>query len=239
MKNKILVVFVAVLLIITGCKKDDVMPKQMTISFLCEVDFSLVLTGIGIAIIDWGDSSTDTVTLPDCKIGESGALYIRHIYSELSTDHITITITGENITGLGLFDYLTNLDVSRNEALKELMCSGIQLTTLNIRNNRALTRLDCDHNQLTNLDVSQNEALTQLHCGYNQLTNLNVSKNINLDVLLVISNQFTTASLNALFKTLCNTANGNIYISNNPGTADCDRSIAEKKGWRFYGELKD
>jgi len=188
-----ILVLVAVLLITTGCDKDDVMPKQMTISFLCEEDFTLALVGIGIAIIDWGDSSTDTVSLPDCSIGEGGALYITHIYSELSTDHITIKITGENITDLVLFNYLTNLDVSRNKALKELLCSGIQLT------------------------------------------NLNVSKNIKLDGILIMGNQFTTAALNALFETLCNTAKGTIYIGNNPGTADCDRSIAEKKGWWFNG----
>ena len=45
---------------------------------------------------------------------------------------------------------------------------------------------------------------------------------------------FITASeLNALFGILHNnTGNKTISIYENPGAGDCDRSIAERKGWR-------
>jgi hypothetical protein len=47
-------------------------------------------------------------------------------------------------------------------------------------------------------------------------------------------NQLTAAALNALFTSLPTVQSGIIYISANPGTDTCDRSIATNKGWRFY-----
>jgi hypothetical protein len=47
-------------------------------------------------------------------------------------------------------------------------------------------------------------------------------------------NQLTSTALNALFETLPENNNisyKGIAITNNPGTGDCDKSIAENKGW--------
>jgi hypothetical protein len=78
-----------------------------------------------------------------------------------------------------------------------------------------ITGLRCDGNRLTSLDVSKNTALTELACQ---------------------DNQFSSKSLNALFRTLHSNAGSKdgIGIQNNPGTNDCDRSIATNKGWRVY-----
>ena len=155
---------------------------------------------------------------------------------------------------------ITNLDISKNAALKYLSCSGNQLTGLDVSKNTAmeslscgenpLTKLDvsqlpalkylwCTDNQLTDLEVSKNTLLTRLGCGSNPLTKLDMSKNTKLTFLNCYNNQLSTEALNALFQTLCtNTGNSqdeddySIYLDNNPGTKTCNRSIAQKKGWK-------
>ena len=92
----------------------------------------------------------------------------------------------------------------------------------------------CRDNQLVSLDVSKNTKLKRLFCSNNQLTSLDVSKNIELKSLQCDNNQFSETELNALFHTLCYHSgyNGNIIIYGNLGTGKCDKSIAEKKGWK-------
>ena len=99
--------------------------------------------------------------------------------------------------------------------------------------NTALTKLSIYLTPLTSLDVSNNTALTELNVYYiTTLTSLDVSKNTMLLVLRVYDNQLTSSALNALFGTLHNNAGEKtIYIGGNPGAKDCDRSIAESKGW--------
>ena len=135
---------------------------------------------------------------------------------------------------------LTSLDVSKNTALTHLYCNDNQLTKLDVSKNTALTHLGCSDNQLSSLDVNKNTALTWLSCEGNQLTRLDMSKNTVLTSLGCERNQFTGSALNALFGTLHNDDNvvgwwgsKGVYINNNPGENDCDRSIATNKGWRF------
>lgn len=100
-----------------------------------------------------------------------------------------------------------------------------------------VTCLSCSDNGLTKLDVSNNNALIMLDCiGTPQLTSLDVSKNIALESISCSNNQFTTAELNTLFGTLHrnNVPTKLIQIGGNPGTATCDRSIAESKGWHIF-----
>ena len=67
------------------------------------------------------------------------------------------------------------------------------------------------------LDVSNNITLTEFDCRFNNLS---------------------AAALNSLFETLHDInqygVNKHIDIANNPGSADCDRSIATSKGWVVY-----
>ena len=129
---------------------------------------------------------------------------------------------------------LTSLDVSKNTALTKLDCYGNQLMSLDVSKNTALTKLDCGGNQLTSLDVSKNTAMTELSCSSNQLTNLDVSQNTALAILSCYGNQLTAVALNALFSTLHSNPGKSIEINNNPGTDTCDKSIAERKGWKLY-----
>ena len=82
-------------------------------------------------------------------------------------------------------------------------------------NHPALTLLECNNNQLESLDVSGCTALWLLYCNNNLLD---------------------ADALNALFGTLHDNDVGQkyVYIRNNPGWYDCDRSIAEAKGWYVY-----
>ena len=61
---------------------------------------------------------------------------------------------------------------------------------------------------------------------------LDLSKNTSLTILDCVYNKLTSSALNALFETLHSNAGEKIIsILGNPGDKDCDRSIAERKGW--------
>ncbi len=130
------------------------------------------------------------------------------------------------------FNNLTSLNVSKNTALTYLDCSSNNLTSLDVSKNTALTDLSCGYNNLTSLDVSKNTALTYLECSGNNLTSLDVSKNTELTWLYCDENNFSASALNQIFRDLPQVTSGTIYMSGNPGTETCDKSIAENKGWR-------
>jgi len=193
--------------------------------------FSFFLGGSGVATVDWGDGS-EKVSL---TLNERGVLFT-HTYSNATIR--TIAINGDNITSLNC-EFSTSLDVSRCTELTKLECIG-PFASLDVSKNTALTYLQCT-GLLTRLDVSRNTALTHLICVSDQLTSLDMSKNTVL-AFLSCSGQLSSSALNALFGTLHSNnttyivdmdkvAPKHIRISSNPGAADCDRSIAERKGW--------
>ena len=128
---------------------------------------------------------------------------------------------------------LSNLEVSKNIELIWLFCSGNQLTNLDVSKNAALTVLDCWNNQLMSLDVGS--ALIVLHCFDNQLTSLDVSKATTLHYLDCYANQLSDVALDVLFGTLPENSifgiHNTIFIGGNPGTDNCNQSIAINKGW--------
>jgi Leucine-rich repeat (LRR) protein len=158
-------------------------------------------------------------------------------YLACAKNHLTALNVSKNTALTALhcdLNQLTALNVSNNTALTVLNCSNNQLTSLDVSKNTALTSLFCRRNQLTTLDVSKNTALKELRCDYNQLTTLDVSKNTALQQLDCKGNQLTDTALNNLFGTLhSNTIEYGkwIDIRGNPGTATCDKSIAENKEW--------
>ena len=107
--------------------------------------------------------------------------------------------------------------MSKNTKLQGLLCTKNELTSLDLRKNTALEELYCSENKLTSLDVSKNTALSEVACTLGKLT---------------------APALNALFKTLHDNyvKNGKktIYIQENPGRFECNRSIAEAKGWTVH-----
>ena len=135
---------------------------------------------------------------------------------------------------------LTSIDLSKNIALRSLFCRDNQLASLDVSNNTALYGLYCSSNPIASLDVSNNTALTYLECRNNLLTNLDVSNNTLLGTLWCSNNQLSEGALNSLFGTL----HGNtisegkeIRIGNNPGTTNCNKSIANNNGWAVNADL--
>ena len=261
MKRLGLFILSAVLIMALGCGggSGEEVDGVMTMTTSAR-EVRIVLHGTGITTIDWGDGRSPDI----CDLIEDEPRNLSRTFSD--TTPRTITISGENITGLNCgLNGLTALDVSRNTALKELWCSYNGLTALDVSRNIALKELWCNSNGLTALDVSMNIALEVLFCGDNQITELDVSRNTALkilncgDILLTaldvsrntalnelkcFGNLLTATALNALFETLHNNTvfweygdeiQKGINIEDNPGSADCDPTIAENKGWTVGG----
>jgi len=194
-------------------------------------DFSFYLGGSGTATVDWGDGSEKVTLTLNANEFNPFQTEFRHTYPNATIR--TITINGDNITGLYSRDIVTSLDVSHCVELTNLSWHSSKIASLDLSKNTALTYLSVHNSRLTSLDVSKNIALTYLNVMGGQLTSLDVSKNTALTLLDIRGNQLTTSTLNALFGTLHNNA-GEKYINifDKPETSDCDRSIAERKGWR-------
>lgn len=209
---------------------------------------ALQLSGSGNATVNWGDGSAEaTVALQNDAPTE-----VAHTYTGTNTR--TITINGKNITALDCSNNgLTQLDVSNHPELEVLWCNGNRLARLDLSNNAQLTelyaysnrlrqldlsnnpalvRLNASQNQLTELDLSANTLLRRMDCYENLLTALDFTHNTVLHYAVCSDNLFTAEALNAMFATFHSGTKGNIFIGGNPGEADCDRSIAERKGWR-------
>ena len=177
---------------------------------------SFVATATKITI-DWGDGSVDELT-PNGV----GCVFV-HEYANQNLQ--TIKINTEAMTSMSLSsrNSVYNAKGTYNELrlgdcpdLKDLSCSYQNLTVLSIKSAPVLESLYCDYNQLTSLNVSGCPALIYLDCRNNQLT---------------------AEGLNSLFNSLHSNEveyGGVVYISNNPGTNTCDRTIAENKGWSVW-----
>jgi len=100
---------------------------------------------------------------------------------------------------------------------------------------------------ITKLDLSECSTIDYLVCKCQELSELSLNKSNKLNYLDVSYNKLNTESLNALFISLPQNPNPwpdneeeqdcyeflTININSNRGTDDCDRSIAENKGWLF------
>ena len=156
---------------------------------------------------------------------------------------------------------LTSLDVSQNKSLNTLDCSHNQLTNLNVSNNTLLEHLSFSYNLLRNLDLSNNASLLSLVAMDNNLESLDLSINKNLSNIWIDNNliesldlsnnpliknimlplnKLSVVALNNLFHSLPDVSHltrrysvGDLGIKRNPGEDDCDKSIAEAKGWTF------
>ena len=111
------------------------------------------------------------------------------------------------------YNQLTTLDVSKNTALEYMNCMGNLLTTIDISKNTALKGFTCDRNQLTALEISKNAGLEELSCSYNLLSVLDVSKNTALTYLHCDYNQLTALDLSK------NTALNELHCNNNQLTS--------------------
>ena len=135
------------------------------------------------------------------------------------------------------WNQLTVLDVTNNVLLELLIIGKNNLTNLDVTNNSDLMSLWIMSNPLTSLDISNNKLLMDLRCVNNyQMVDLYVTNNI-LEYVLVNYCQLDAETLNRLFYSLQDVTHlypkDNIAIWHNPGEDECDKSIAEAKGWMF------
>ena len=93
------------------------------------------------------------------------------IESEPSLKQIDLSQNTE-LTYLDVRVGLKELDVSKNQKLKTLMCYGNGLNSLNLSQNKELENLNCMYNNLTSLDVSHNSNLSVLFFEHNPISSL-------------------------------------------------------------------
>ena len=218
--NYLVIVVLAATALFTACNKDKDGKGGGKITMTTKSDVVIIImAGSGTVSINWGDGSkieTHTLQAPDYKYGVwySSDDYF-HVHEYPSASSRRITITGEDIT---------YLDCSRN-----------QLTELDVSKNSALIILGCNDNKLTRLDMSGLTSLRSFGCSVNQLASLDMSDCTALEKgFSCYSNLLTTSALNALFYSLPPPVQSGsvIVIYDNPGAYDCNRRIAENKGWR-------
>jgi uncharacterized protein YjdB len=75
------------------------------------------------------------------------------------------------------YNKISDLDISKNTALKKLSCNGNGIQTLDVTHNAALEYLNCSENPLDTLDLTKNSLLTTLYCEYTSISPLDISQN--------------------------------------------------------------
>ena len=183
--------------------------------------------------IDWGDGSTDELTPNSVRRNFAHEYPNQNLQNiKVNTEGMTSFNCANNSGGI-----ISELRFGNCPELTELNCNSNQLTVLDVNKCTTLTVLSCNINQLTVLDVSKCTTLAELSCGNNQLTVLDVSKCTALTKLYCIGNKLTASALTTLLISLPTRIPGSgavIQYAFNPGTYDCDKTIAEIKGWFVF-----
>ena len=181
----------------------------------------------------------EDITTLDCKDSDLSYLDISKTteltWLDCSDNHLMHLDVSNNTALMVLWcnnNQLTELNLAKNTLLTELYCYHNNLTMLDLSNNRALVRLNSSQNQLTNLDLRENGELNRFDCYENRLSSLDFSNNQKLNYAVCSDNQLAVEELNALFSTFYKGAAGKIFIGGNPGEKECDRSIANARGWK-------
>ena len=94
-------------------------------------------------------------------------------------------------------NHLETLDLSGNPLLERLSCYGNSLKALSFREHPQLKHLDCGDALLSTLDLSGAPALQSLYCHNNRLTGLDLSANSALTALTCDRNQLKVIDLTA------------------------------------------
>jgi len=227
----LLIAVFAISAVFTACKPDDEndINEIITITTTSSKVYLNFTAYIESITINWGDVPID-------ELFTSSSFYFRLNHEYLSNSTHTITIKGA-VRELWFPNnsQLKALDLSKSTALKGLVCPGSGLRALDLSKCTTLEYLHCQGNQLTTLDLSKCTTLEKLFCSYNQLTTLDLSNCTALTKLYCQNNNFSANALNTLFGTLHSNNfpddEKQIFIADNPGTEECDVTIAEKKGW--------
>lgn len=199
--------------------------------------------------ISWGDGQVQT--LSDSLSG----IALTHVYTSVANFGCLATGTGityfkadsrrlltldpTKATTLTYLSCTSNqlaaLDVSKNTELVSLYCASNTLPTLNVSECTKLQTLTCSDNKLSGLDVSAVPALKKLTCHTNLLTSLKICPTGSLSYLSCLSCSLQVAELDTLFAQLPTLAavstSKNLYVLNNPGSANCNIQLANIKNW--------
>ncbi|MEN8905116.1 MAG: hypothetical protein ABF289_04065, partial [Clostridiales bacterium] len=87
------------------------------------------------------------------------------------------------------YDYLTELDISKNINLVGLYCLGNNLRELDISKNINLKELNVEINELESIDISNNIKLESILCQGNNIKEFKIGNNFNLVIANCSSNQ--------------------------------------------------
>ncbi len=95
----------------------------------------------------------------------------------------------------GLDSFLETLDLSGNPELESLFLLGNELMRLDVGHNPNLQKIECSRNRIPELDLSTNLLLSELKCKNNLLKNLDLSVNTALVVMACCGNQLSSINL--------------------------------------------
>jgi len=184
--------------------------------------------------IDWGDGNVDVFT--------PNGVYTNFSHEYPNRNLQTILVSTEGMSGKGVtgnsiensfgsgFSYdsdFTEIRFGYCPELKSIFCYGEKLTVLDI-------------SKCTALVVLQHSSFLHSHDTYlSDLTSLDVSKCTALRYLYCTGSKLSASALNSIFNSLPTRSpddNARIYCGFNQGSATCDITIAEKKGWKVYNQ---
>lgn len=221
----------------------EVSSTVSTMTKTCTFEFTGPLT------ISWGDGAVQTVS--DSLSGNA----FTHVYTGIANFNCIATGTGiayfkadsrrlltldpTKATSLTYLSCTSNqlsvLDVSKNTELVSLYCASNALSNLNVAPCTKLQTLTCSDNKLSGLDVSAVPALKKLTCHTNALTSLRICPTGSLSYISCLNCSLQVADLDTLFASLPTLAtvstSKNLYVLNNPGTANCNIQQANLKNW--------
>lgn len=138
---------------------------------------------------------------------------------------------------------LSTLEVDDGQEISTLLCSNCDFEDMSWLNHLTyLIELSCNANQLTELNLFKHTSLRHLSCSNNQLTHLSLPEAKAMRQLTCHSNQLSADMLNKLFENLPDvtalvspTLQFRVSYYDNPGEADCEKRIAELRGWTIDG----
>jgi hypothetical protein len=211
---------------------------------------------------DASGNLSGALTSLSCSSNSLTSLDVSGLTALTSLNCFNNSLTSLDVSGLTALtslscanNSLTSLDVSGLTALTNLSCSSNSLTSLDVSGLTALTNLYCFSNSLTSLDVSGLTALTNLSCENNSLTSLRAvgvsaasagtysgsyGSYFYNGGFHVQNNSLSASALDQFYTDLPESAppeyyTGLIVVTNNPGTAGDDPTIATAKGYTVYG----
>jgi hypothetical protein len=168
-----------------------------------------------------------------------------------------LDLSGNSMLRLVAFDYnnLTRIDVSQNPHLTQITGGNNKLTEVDLSFCPDLKQINLDdnaisklvmtsgenlhtltmsNNKLSTVDINNKQKLAVLYLGNNNISELDITNDLSLSNVDISSNRFSGTSLNKVFTDLHTPSFPApwIRIASNPGTDQCDSTIAAAKKWK-------